>query len=302
MRSNFLLSISLRGTIQRGVRSTARSLISHSAGIKASGGVCSWLILFLGSDIGTSVYAITDGWNGPTLGSLFGQMYTIPGILQSRGLFMIIFMSFATCIYGLLVFIVVAVASVFDRFQDDLPDRSAACGDQHPEPLASSHARLSTATGAIRIYLPTYPPTYPLYVKHSGFTIHILTTLSSHVIRCRGRNNTVAVTLRRLLGLACLPACLGSGLNGIVTTIPPYISTLTSFRADVSCVQSAESSSTFTTNHPFHPREHYERRIPFIASSPDGQSTFLFNSQQLRLNRSSKIPVLDTNRQSEYWR
>lgn len=151
-------------------------------------------------------------------------------------------------------------------------------------------------------YLPTYLTTYPLYVKHSGFTIHILTTLSSHVIRCRGRNNTLAVTLRWLLGLACLPACLGSGLNGIVTTIPPYISTLTSFRADVFCVQSAEPSSTFTTNHPFHPREHYERRIPFIASSPDGQSTFLFNSQQLRLDRSSKIPVLDTNRQSEYWR
>jgi len=160
MRSNFLLLIFLRGTIQRGVRSTARALISHSAGIKASGGVCSWLILFLGSDIGTSVYATTDGWNGPTLESLFGQMYTIPGILQSRGFFMIIFMSFATCIYELLVFIVVAVASVFDQFQDDLPDRSAACGDQHPEPLASSHARLSTATGAIRIYLPTYLPNY----------------------------------------------------------------------------------------------------------------------------------------------
>lgn len=164
------------------------------------------------------------------------------------------------------------------------------------------HACRQPLAPFVSTYLPTYLTTYPLYVKHSGFTIHILTTLSSHVIRCRGRNNTVAVTLRRLLGLACLPACLGSGLNGIVTTIPPYISTLTSFRADVFCVQSAEPSSTFTTNHPFQPREHYERRIPFIASSPDGQSTFLFNSQQLRLDRSSKIPVLDTNRQSEYWR
>lgn len=158
--------------------------------------------------------------------------------------------------------------------------------------LASSHARLSTATHL-----------YSLYVNTSPSSLHIPTTSSSHVTCSCGSHNSVAACCIDCLGsLACrLLACLGSGFNGRSIAVPPYTST------------STQSYSTFSA--PIHPqalprsislppaitRDYYERAIPFITQQSNSQILYLLKSQHLRLKRSSNIPILDTHCQSRYW-